>query len=182
MAVVLSLPEELRASLKEPFGPIYRDADALLDAAGEPVVAVGDMVTYHLLAADRIPDVAVIDGKTERAPVEERIRDAIEGFAVRVEVENPPATLTEELLRALRAALARQDSTVIVVTDGEEDLAAVPAIVAAPTGAAVVYGQPGEGMVLATVEEDLRDEMRSLLDQMAGDHAAAAAALEVQIG
>lgn len=177
MDVVLELPDALRSELKEPFGPIYTAADALLADAGTPLVAVGDMVTYHLLRAGRTPDVAVVDGKTEREAVDDHIRDAIGGFDVHVTVTNPAATLTGELLEELRLALERDGETVIEVTEGEEDLAAVPAIAAAPTGAAIVYGQPGEGMVLATVDTELREHMRDLLSRMDGDLAGARRAL-----
>lgn len=179
--MVVSLPEELRGELKDPFGPVFTDAEALLEAAGAPLVTVGDVVTYHLLQAGRTPDVAVIDGKTKRTAVDDRIREGIAGFDVRDEVENPAATLTADLLMALRRALDRDGSTVIVITAGEEDLAAVPAIVAAPTGAAIVYGQPDAGMVLATVDPDLVAEMSALLARMDGDIDALEDALGVEI-
>lgn len=179
MGVLVELPDELRGELKDPFGPVYTEAVDLLADAGDPVIAVGDIVTYHLLQADYTPDVAIIDGKTKREAVDERIRAGIEGFDHRIELENPAATLTEAMLRELGAALQGDETTVIVVTEGEEDLAALPAIVAAPEGAAVVYGQPNEGMVLATVDADLKDRLRDLLERMDGDSDAAWAALGV---
>lgn len=179
MGVLVELPDALRGELKDPFGPVYTEAADLLAEAGDPLIAVGDVVTYYLLQADHTPDVAVIDGKTKREAVDERIREGIRGFDHRVELENPAATLTEAMLGELGAALEREGTTVIVVTEGEEDLAALPAIVAAPDGAAVVYGQPDEGMVLATVDHDLRERLRDLLERMDGDSAAAWDALGV---
>jgi uncharacterized protein (UPF0218 family) len=167
--VLAELPEELRGELKEPLGPVYTDTEALLVDAGEPIVAVGDMVTYHLISAERWPDVALVDGKTKRERVEREVLEAIDGFDHRSDAVNPPATLTDELLAALVDALARPGTTVITV-EGEEDLAALPAVVAAPDGASVVYGQPDEGMVLATVDEGLRTECRELLAAMDGDY------------
>ena len=166
--VVVELPESLRSELKEPLGPVYTDAEVLLGDATEPVVAVGDIVSYHLLSAGSRPAVALVDGRTKRERVEREVLDAIEGFDHRLEVENPPATLTDDLLEALAEALDRPGSAVITV-DGEEDLAALPAVLAAPDGAAVVYGQPNEGMVLATVDEPLRARCRELLAAMDGD-------------
>ncbi|WP_255150957.1 GTP-dependent dephospho-CoA kinase family protein [Halorarius halobius] len=179
MAVVLELPRALRAELKEPLGPVYTDADALLAEAGEPVVCVGDVVTYHLLEAGRHPDVALVDGKTKREQVDQRVRDAIEGFDRRVQVENPAGALTAELLETLAAAIGAESATLVEVV-GEEDLAALPAVLAAPDGASVVYGQPDEGMVLATVDDDARRAVRELLDAFDGDHGAAYAALGVE--
>lgn len=171
--IVVELQQELRPELKEPFGPIHSDTDALLAAAGTPLIAVGDIVTYHLIQAGCTPDVALIDGRTKRAAVDDHIEEAIDGdaFDCEVTVENPPATLSAALLYALRDALDRTSTgkTTVIVVDGEEDLAAVPAIAAAPDGASVVYGQPDAGMVLVDCTNDVRERVRDLISQMHGD-------------
>ncbi|WP_049941324.1 GTP-dependent dephospho-CoA kinase family protein [Halorhabdus utahensis] len=175
--IVLSLPESLRSALKEPFGPVRTDADSLLAEAGDPLIAVGDIVTYHLLEAGRPPDVSLIDERTERSAVDAGIRERIvedEGwFEYRVQVDNPAGTVTAALLGALVEALDRDEPSTIVVVDGEEDLATLPAMVVAPPGASVVYGQPGEGMVHVAVDTETSERARSILSRMDGDHARA---------
>jgi uncharacterized protein (UPF0218 family) len=175
-SVVVSLPESLRGELREPMGPIYTEVEALLADAGGPVVAVGDIVTYHLLAAGARPAVALIDHKTKREAVTDEVREAVDAgrFDRHVTVRNPAATLTRDLLEDLRAALDRAtagegESTVVEVIEGEEDLAALPALAVAPEGASVVYGQPDEGMVLAAVDADARAGVWDLLERMDGD-------------
>lgn len=186
---MLSLPRDLRDAFKEPLGPVYADAERLLadvDAAREahaapdaPLIAVGDVVTYHLRNAGREPDVALVDGKTEREEVAAEIRDALDGAGERrVVVENPAGELSLKLLEALGAALAAPERTLIEVI-GEEDLAALPAIVAAPIGSSVVYGQPGEGMVRVEVTPEQVDDARALFRALDGDVDAALAALGV---
>ncbi|WP_435067324.1 GTP-dependent dephospho-CoA kinase family protein [Haloplanus sp. C73] len=174
---MLELPDDLRGAFKEPFGPVFTDAERLLDDASRPLVAVGDVVTAHLYAADFAPDVALIDGHTER----ERIDDDVARHLPDpdIEVANPPATLSRELLDALCDALDRDAPTVIGV-DGEEDLAALPAILATPRGGSVVYGQPGEGMVLVSVTESSQERARDLLERMTGDTDAALARLDAR--
>jgi len=79
---------------------------------------------------------------------------------------------TSSLLVELRAALDRADTgtgTTLLVVDGEEDLAALPAVLAAREGASVVYGQPDEGMVLATTTPERRAVVRDLLERLDGD-------------
>ncbi|AFK19681.1 DUF359 domain-containing protein [Haloferax mediterranei ATCC 33500] len=169
---MLTLPTDLRAAFKEPFGPVYTEAEALLaDASSEetdaPLVAVGDVVTFHLRRAGRPPDVAIIDGKTKREAVDEEIRRAIETGRL-VEVTNEPGTLSFDLVSALVEALDAEEPTTLLVT-GEEDLATLPAVLAAPLGSTVVYGQPDEGMVRVTVTEAAKTEMRDLLAQFDGD-------------
>jgi uncharacterized protein (UPF0218 family) len=165
---MLTLPEDLRSAFKEPFGPVYSDADALLAAAGQPIIAVGDVVTYHLRRAGHAPSVAVVDGRTKREAVDDEISASLSGPGHRCDVENPPGAISEPLCAAIAAALSDDDPITIVV-DGEEDLATLPAVLAAPLGATVVYGQPDEGMVAVAVTEDAKAEMRSLIEQMDGD-------------
>lgn len=169
--IVLELQDELRGELKTPLGPIYTDTQTLLADAGCPLIAIGDVVTHHLIEAGQAPAVALVDERTERSEVSADIAetiDSFEGFDTVEQVANPAATLTAELLTALRSALDRDGSTLVDV-DGEEDLAALPAVVAAPDGAAIVYGQPGEGMILADRGDETRARCRDILSRMDGD-------------
>jgi uncharacterized protein (UPF0218 family) len=169
--VVVELQQQLRSELKDPLGPIYTGADELLADSSPPLIAVGDIVTYHLTQVGRTPDVALVDGRTKRSAVDDHIQEAIDGdrFDREVRVTNPPGTLSAGLLSALREAIDAADETsTVIVVDGEEDLAALPAVVAAPTGASVVYGQPDEGMVLVDCGGEAVDRMFSLLAQMEG--------------
>jgi uncharacterized protein (UPF0218 family) len=171
--VVVELQQALRSELKEPMGPIYTDAEALLADAGEPIVAVGDIVTYHLLQGGHTPAVALVDGRTKRAAVDDHIEAALDSdrFDHEVTVSNPPATLAAPLLDALREAIARaaDGETTVIVVDGEEDLAALPAIASVPEAGSVVYGQPDEGMVLVDAGGEARAAVTDLLDRMDGD-------------
>lgn len=188
---LLTLPESLRDTFAEPMGPVTTDVDALLaaieetrtrhgQADGRPqLIAVGDVVTYHLRGAGRVPDVAVIDGRTER----EAVRDEIEAALAtadgrRIAVENSAAGLSGDLLAGLAAALA-DDGRVTVEVTGEEDLATLPAVLTAPLGSTVVYGQPGDGMVRVAVTAETRAEARDLFDALNGDTEAAAELLGV---
>ena len=164
---LLILPDALRHELKEPMGPIETDANRLLEAVDGPLIAVGDVVTYHFLEAGRPPDVAVVDERTKREAVDEEIRETVTEETT-LEATNPPAELSAAMIEALVDAIDREEPTTILV-DGEEDLVALPAIVAAPEGASVVYGQPDEGMVHVKVTDDHRAEMRALLERFEGD-------------
>ncbi|SDF13612.1 hypothetical protein SAMN04488067_10296 [Halorubrum xinjiangense] len=189
---LLTLPDSLRDAFKEPLGPVTTDAEELLagvdetrERHGSPdetpprLIAVGDVVTYHLREAGRVPDVAFVDGKTEREAVREEIATALDAAAERrVAVENPAAGLSAALLDALADALAAAEPVTIEVT-GEEDLAALPAMLAAPLGSTVVYGQPGEGMVRVAITPETRRRARELFEGLTGDTAVAAETLGV---
>ena len=169
---LVTLPDAMRGELKEPMGPIFTDAERLLADAGDgPLIAVGDVVTYHLERAGVAPDVAVVDGLTKREEVTDDVAEGVArlgGEAREVHVANPAAAISRDLAEALREVIADPEPTVLVV-DGEEDLVTLPAIAAAPLGASVVYGQPDEGMVLAAVTEESKERTRDLLARMDGD-------------
>ncbi|WP_336325743.1 GTP-dependent dephospho-CoA kinase family protein [Halovenus sp. HT40] len=171
--IVVELPKELRLELKEPLGPIYTDTPTLVADASQPLIAIGDVVTHHLIKGGETPKLAMVDERTERSAVSPEIAETInsfEGFGTVEQVSNPAGTLSAELLTALRTGLEREGSTLLDV-DGEEDLAALPTILVAPEGTSLVYGQPGEGMVLTAVEETARQRCRDILSRMDGDTA-----------
>jgi uncharacterized protein (UPF0218 family) len=147
----------------------------LLEHVDGPLIAVGDIVTYHFLQAGRAPDVAVVDEHTKREAVDDDVREAV--VDPDVTVSNPAGAIGGALVRALVDALAAGEPTTVLV-EGEEDLAVLPAVMIAPVGASVVYGQPDEGMVRVPVTAETKAEFRALLDRMDGDHDGFWAAVE----
>lgn len=176
------LPETLRPVLATPFGPVH-DTDAAVSAArnASTVIAVGDVVTQTLLDHGIVPKVAFVDGVTQRGTKVEAALAGLPDDVRRVSVANPAAHVTRELVAALETALATRDGERTVITvDGEEDLAALPAMILAPDGALVVYGQPpgrpsepaGEdpapqgGVVVVVVTSVVRERAKNILQQM----------------
>lgn len=162
-----TLPPSARDAFKEPLGPVFTDVADLLGDHDGTVVTVGDMVTFHLLCADRRPTVAVLDGRSEREAVAPDVAATLDGLVPDSVVPNEPGTLSAELVGALASAV-RGDGGVISV-EGEEDLAVLPAVLAAPDGALVVYGQPGEGMVRIEVTPETRERARELFGKLDTD-------------
>jgi len=161
---MLRLPEAHRDLFKKPFGTLYGSVGELLPRLlGRAVYAVGDVVTHNLLDAGVVPDIAIIDGYTKRLTC---TRSPLHQ-ARRLTAKNPPGTITDELAEAI-GDLVRNPPGVIFV-DGEEDLAVIPLVLAAPAGAAILYGQPGEGVVLRIVDETARQEAASMLEVFVRD-------------
>jgi uncharacterized protein (UPF0218 family) len=158
------LPDDIRSELKKPFGELYPSLTALLPLlAGHAVYSVGDVVTHHLIRAGITPDVAIIDGHTMRAPCTRVPRLPVRTLPAR----NPPGTISDELVLAIRDAVA--DPPAMIVVEGEEDLAVIPLVLAAPSGAMILYGQPGEGVVLRRVDGKARKAARSFLSRFIAD-------------
>jgi uncharacterized protein (UPF0218 family) len=172
---VVTLPKSLRGAFKEPFGPVVSDAETLLADVDGQLIAVGDIVTYHFLEAGYEPDVAVVDEHTKREVVTDEVREVV--VRPDVTVSNPAGSLVDALVRALADALGTDDPTTVFV-EGEEDLAVLPAVLLAPDGASVVYGQPDEGMVHVPVTAESKAEFRGLVERMDGDVDAFIAAVD----
>ncbi len=155
---MLSRPEGHRHLFKSPFGKLYPDIREIVPLlAGRTVYAVGDIVTHRLLRNGIRPDIAIVDGHTMREPCGREPAD----YRRKVTVPNPPGKLSTELIDALTAAVSHPP--VLIFVEGEEDLAVIPLVIAAPDGAFIVYGQPGEGVVLREVDRDARRRARELL-------------------
>lgn len=157
---MLRLPEAHRDLFKKPFGTLYGSIDELLARLeGRAVYAVGDVVTHNLLAAGVVPDVAIIDGYTMRLPCTQS--PLLQ--ARKLTATNPAGTITDDLVDAIDTAV--RDPPVVIVVDGEEDLAVIPLVLAVPIGAAVLYGQPREGVVLRIVDAPAKREAASMLNR-----------------
>ncbi|HOI12815.1 MAG TPA: GTP-dependent dephospho-CoA kinase family protein [Methanoculleus sp.] len=155
---MLRLPEAHRDLFKKPFGTLYGSIGELLPRLeGRTIYAVGDVVTHNLLAAGVVPDIAVIDGYTMRTPC---TRSPLLR-ARRLTAKNPPGTITDELVDAINDAV--RNPPMVIFVEGEEDLAVIPLVLAAPDGAAVLYGQPKEGVVLRLVDAAAKREAASML-------------------
>ncbi len=168
--VVARLPEAERHRFKDPMGPVFTETRVLLEAAGDPIVSVGDVVTAHFGRVGYTPKVSVVDDRTEREAVEQSVLEDRPPVDTGVTVENPAGTITRELVEAIEAGIDGAGTTLVAVT-GEEDLAVLPATLLVPTGGTVVYGQPGEGMVAVPVENDSRETCLELLSYMDRDKA-----------
>ncbi|PIO06490.1 hypothetical protein COT29_00850 [Candidatus Micrarchaeota archaeon CG08_land_8_20_14_0_20_59_11] len=159
-----TLGPRLRTILRKPFGsffPTAASASAFIRRTKPTkLVLVGDL-TSRVLARLK-PDVCVIDGKIMRKKVP-RMRFGEKTVSVR----NPAGRITPVLYSALRSAL--RDGRVLVSVLGEEDLAVLPAVLFAPLGSAVVYGQPPSrgsrppGLVVVTVDEAKKQQTLRIL-------------------
>ena len=153
------LPEEHRRLFMEPFGELHSTIEEIIpQLEGLTIYAVGDVVTHNLQKNGITPAIAVVDGFTMRTPCSQL--PLIRGECLRV--KNPAGSLTDELIRALNHAIAHTPATILV--DGEEDLAVIPLVIAAPEGAVVLYGQPERGVVLRVVDKAAKKTARLFLD------------------
>lgn len=168
--MLFRLTEELRRELKKPLGelirgpipePYFRIKDEL---RGKTVITVGDVVTENVVKLGISPSLAIYDLKTKRADYSPDINQK----AVFMTVTNPPGAITKALLDTIRKAfgLVEKGRPVHILVSGEEDLGAIPAVLYAPYGSLVLYGQPDEGVVLIKVTPECKRRCARILANM----------------
>jgi len=155
------ISQRLRATLKKPLGVLR---ESMVELAAENLVCVGDVVSESAIVSGLAPKIVVYDGRCKRK--ECGVSQAIEGYAAReVVVDNPAGGISGEAADAVRDALASSGKTKIRVR-GEEDLLTLPAIAYAPEGWKVAYGQPDEGVVEVTVNANIKNKVKKMLEDM----------------
>ncbi len=162
------LTPSLRRRLKKPLGRLFRSADVngeeflTLVADSSFVVTVGDRVTETLQeTTGRSPDVFVVDGRERRSARE--IPRIAHGSTLKA--RNPAGRITRAARSAMKKAVTGKRPAMVLI-DGEEDLLTIPAVIEAPLGAVVFYGQPMEGVVAVTVDEASKAMAREVLARM----------------
>jgi len=159
--------EEAKEKVRKPLGRLFvgkspetteRLAEYIRERKPTMLIVVGDFSAKELGRIGIHADIYVVDGRVERKP-SERFTDE---SAFRVFTKNPAGTISADAANALKEAIHSGKRTVVYV-DGEEDLLTLPAIVLAPLGSMVVYGQPGVGVVAVDVTEDKKREICTIL-------------------
>lgn len=162
----LRLPDALRDALARPWGPVVQTGDLVEAVAGRKVAAIGDVVALTCLDLGIAPAFIVCDFRTQRGGEDPVYRARLGSWGDRrLDVANPPATLTAEAWDAVDSAAASPSRTLIVVA-GEEDLLGVPAFAEMPLGAVVLYGMPGQGIVVGEVTEAVKEKVAQMVDGM----------------
>ena len=163
----MRLPDSLRERLRIPLGVLLPEGrvgreSVMAHLPEDPyIITVGDRTTQRMLELGLAPSLQITDGLERR---QSRDRPGPAGAAM-LTVANPAAEITAGSIRAVREALA-MDPPVRIDVDGEEDLLVIPACIHAPDGAVVMYGQPGEGLVIVRVTPEIRNKTQALLDSM----------------
>ncbi|AEH60356.1 Protein of unknown function DUF359 [Methanosalsum zhilinae DSM 4017] len=173
MGEKIILPPEFRPLLRVPFGTLFtgdgRDTiQKVLECMGNPtkLISVGDVTTFHLLDSGIIPDICIVDDRTKREPASEKVVSGTRhtGFK-EITVTNPAGIITEDLINVINYAF-ESDQNIRIFVYGEEDLAALPSILMAPICSVVLYGQPGEGIVMVKITRPKKIEIQKLIDSI----------------
>lgn len=159
------LPVEFRSELRNNIGEIINENQLKNKIKGR-VVAIGDEVTLTLNKFGIEPDMCIVDFKSRRKKFDEKQQKKIKSIGQQVlAVSNPPERITKELWESISIGYSSKKRTRIEV-NGEEDMAALPAILLAPKNTTVIYGLPSKGIALIDVKEKQKKIVRDFLQKM----------------
>jgi hypothetical protein len=133
-----------------------------------------------------IPDISIIDLRSRRKELFFREQNFIgnkhviqmnwlkellpQNFAHFKKNKNDPGTISLTAINALRSSFKKYisgDKKQIIIIKGEEDLLTLAAILLAPLGSLVLYGQWNLGVVAVEVTEERKKEIEKVLSKFA---------------
>ena len=164
------LPDELRDKLKEPIGTLVTDEKELLKLLKEEkyIVSIGDLVTFTLLKHNIDPIICIVDFIIERKECSNEIKEKIKSFGKRhIKIKNPPASISDALWDTILYAFENiKDGPLCIEIDGEEDLAALPAVYLAHRDVTIIYGLPNKGVLVVKATDENKKKVKEILDKM----------------
>jgi uncharacterized protein (UPF0218 family) len=160
-----AVPDSLRPTLAEQYGPVYSGdaADRRIRSLGV-FGTCGDMVTRRAIELGHLPLVGIVDYKTRRNEPVDPAAFHVLAARRRVRVHNPAGMLTQRLRAAVKAMVGSGGG--LIEVDGEEDLGSLALVESLPAGATVIYGIPGAGVSFVRVDAVAKEHVRHLIAQM----------------
>ncbi len=168
---MLILKENGRSEFKKPFGKLYKSINDLKDDLedykkdNDLIISIGDVTTLNLQKESIIPNMGIIDNRIERR--ESAFKNKLSYYKIQLNTDNPPGTITKDLWNTIKKAfhlIETYHDNILIVVNGEEDLAVIPCVIMAPPNSIVLYGQPGEGVVFCEVDK-VKNEAIKLLEK-----------------
>jgi len=163
------LPDNIRDFLKQPVGQLVDEKELLELLQNETYnVSIGDMVTYTLLKNEIKPVFCIVDYKTRRGECSSEMIELIKSFGNKsVIVENPPATISDDLWNVIEMAYETLEiGSLRIEIEGEEDLASLAAIYMAPSDVTILYGLPDKGVLVIKPTPENKRLVKEILDKM----------------
>lgn len=151
------LTERAKGELQKEWGvPIFGNQSEIVKKYEEltkkkkfrKIITVGDYCSFELFS-----DVKILDGKTRREKFEKNIKCSL--FC-----SNPASTIQKEVWPVIERAIEKSEN---VFVRGEEDLLAIPCILSAENGSAVIYGIRDKGIALIEVSSKVKKDLTNII-------------------
>lgn len=175
------LPESLKRELRKPLGRVISsftslshdkkqkmtaDSNSKLNSPQTNLITVGDVITYNFKQRGFFSTFSIIDGITRRKALNNEYINSILEIA-HLDAPNKKGTIQKAAIEALYSifSLGHKKAIKQLLIDGEEDLLTLVAVLLAPLGSHVWYGQQGVGAVDIHVSEKKKETVYNLIKQ-----------------
>ncbi len=169
-SIKYSLPPSLRDELRKPFGKLLTGEEFKQQIHSfKNIISIGDYLSCSLLSRNIFPQIMIIDYQTKRKSINAEQKHLLNtGKYKIIQVENPAGVITQSLWDTIQSACESfsSDQFIQIQVDGEEDLAALPAILYAPANVTIIYGMPDKGVVVAQSTDYLKQKVSNILTKM----------------
>ncbi len=165
----LIMPESLRPELQKPMGKILTPIQvpySVLHNRDNVIVTVGDVTTQAVFSFGVQPSLVIIDLHVERRPYQSLAAYKFPKKYLIKYIKSGPGFIASRAVKAIQQWHKNVKKRTILVIEGEEDLLAIPAVIYAPSGSVVYYGNPAssgkEGLVEVVVEKVVREKAKTI--------------------
>ena len=164
----MKLTENLRDHLKIPLGILLPESQTTKEniikhlPSDSFIITVGDATTEKMLKFDIIPSLQIVDSREKRA---DRKLPSTTKIKTNISCNNPAGEITEQSLEIIKNSF-NLEPPVRITVNGEEDLLVLPVCIYAPENSIVMYGQPNEGLVIVSIDHEIRKKTQLILDSM----------------
>lgn len=171
---VFTASQEIREELREPIGTVFPGVETDFQVAAENVVrkihevappmviTVGDIVTYSLQKEGYEPDISFIDHRSRRKDLNTISHTAVFRHGTYQNVAGTISSLVVQKYVEIIPDVINTKHHHQLIIEGEEDMLGLAAIMLAPLGAVVLYGQFEQGIVCVTIDEQVKQQAASL--------------------
>jgi uncharacterized protein (UPF0218 family) len=125
------------------------------------IISVGDRVSKSMLDQGISIDIVVFDCKEMRVSVLPPVLKTDKKY----KIKNNAGSITDDAWNIMKEAV-ELDSKVSIQVEGEEDLLTIVAVLSAPIGSIVIYGQPNEGLVVVDVSKSTKNWCKEIISRM----------------
>lgn len=165
----LKIPSSVVDQLQTPWGEVLKNDQDIAEHLKDSrfIFAVGDITTQLLFKLKISPTLSIIDFQTKRSKIDPK--EFGEMSLSNIKITNPPGAISSDAVVVLDGILnenIQEDTSTVVVVEGEEDLLALPLLLLAPIQSILCYGLRDQGLVAVRVTEEVKMRAAELVKKL----------------
>jgi pantetheine-phosphate adenylyltransferase len=167
LSQTIILTDRQRQQLMSPYGIAIKESNVkkfINKAQSTQVAVVGDTSLSTFILQNNDVHLGIYDNKAQRLPttvVEQSLEEKKNTKYTLNFCTNNAGEITSQAVVLITKTLKKPLQ--LIKVEGEEDLLVVPLILTMPLQSLIIYGQPGSGMMMIEVTEEIKESMADLI-------------------